>query len=152
LKDAGSNATYSGGPISSGEASDRVLRGGSWFAAAKFCRSVCRNWWWLVVRNGGFGFRVFLVRGPAAEGGAREQKGKKKAKAPRETGVIDRETRSETNDAGGAGSGVDGDGATASLSRIAGSQKNALHGPTALPISWSPDFTPLRSPRQTGLG
>jgi formylglycine-generating enzyme required for sulfatase activity len=85
----------------------RVLRGGSWFDTARWCRSAFRDRWWPVARYGDYGFRVCLVRGPAAEGGAREQKRKKQANAPREPGVVGRGTRPETDGTGGAAAKVD---------------------------------------------
>ena len=44
----------------------RVIRGGSWGFSAVWCRSACRSWGWPDVRFGSRGFRVCLVRGPAA--------------------------------------------------------------------------------------
>jgi formylglycine-generating enzyme required for sulfatase activity len=78
-----------------------VLRGGSWFCDARYCRSAYRIRWRPDDRSDDVGFRVCLVRGPAPEGGAREQN--KPAEAARGSGVGDRGTRSETDDAGGAG-------------------------------------------------
>jgi formylglycine-generating enzyme required for sulfatase activity len=83
---------------------DRVLRGGSWLDSARWCRSAFRHWWRPGVRRGYGGFRVCLVRGLAAEGGAREQNDQ--TEAPRGSGVEDRGTRSETDDAGGAGAEI----------------------------------------------
>ena len=44
----------------------RVVRGGAWDFAAGGCRSAYRSWSWPVGRYGRLGFRVCLVRGPAA--------------------------------------------------------------------------------------
>ena len=48
----------------SGETRHRVLRGGSWGDTARFCRAAIRNWDWLGIRVGDFGFRVCLVPAP----------------------------------------------------------------------------------------
>ena len=45
----------------------RVFRGGAWFLTAGWCRSAYRNWYGPGGRLGHRGFRVCLVRGPAAE-------------------------------------------------------------------------------------
>ena len=45
---------------------DRVIRGGAWVDAAGRCRSASRSWNWPDGRYGLQGFRVCLVRGPAA--------------------------------------------------------------------------------------
>ncbi len=44
----------------------RVLRGGSWSNTASWCRSAYRDWVAPVDCSGFYGFRVCLVRGPAA--------------------------------------------------------------------------------------
>jgi len=46
---------------------DRVIRGGAWYYTAGRCRSAYRSWNWPGDRGDGQGFRVCLVRGPAAE-------------------------------------------------------------------------------------
>jgi len=56
---------------------DRVIRGGAWFDTAGRCRSAFRSWLWPDTRSVRQGFRVCLVRGPAASheqagGGAAE--------------------------------------------------------------------------------
>ncbi len=45
----------------------RVLRGGSWFGPARFCRSAFRGRFGPVVRIGLLGFRVCLVLGPSLQ-------------------------------------------------------------------------------------
>ncbi len=44
----------------------RVLRGGSWYDGARYCRSAFRFWGGADVRGRNVGFRVCLARGPAA--------------------------------------------------------------------------------------
>ena len=44
----------------------RVIRGGAWCDSAGRCRSALRSWYGPVDRGGRLGFRVCLVRGPAA--------------------------------------------------------------------------------------
>jgi formylglycine-generating enzyme required for sulfatase activity len=99
----------------------RVLRGGSWNFVAGRCRSAYRYWWGPGVRLRFGGFRVCLVRGPATEGEAREQN--KPAEAARGSGVGDRGTRSETDDAGGAGADASDELARATLPRAAERKK-----------------------------
>jgi formylglycine-generating enzyme required for sulfatase activity len=48
----------------------RVLRGGSWRGRAVWCRSSDRGGYWAGDRRGAIGFRVCLVRSPAAEPGS----------------------------------------------------------------------------------
>jgi formylglycine-generating enzyme required for sulfatase activity len=45
----------------------RVIRGGAWYISAGFCRSAYRDWGGPDVRYRFQGFRVCLVRGPAAQ-------------------------------------------------------------------------------------
>ena len=59
---------------------NRVIRGGAWSYPAGWCRSAYRIWDWPVDRRDDLGFRVCLVRGPAASqeqagGGAAPAKG-----------------------------------------------------------------------------
>lgn len=44
--------------LSSGESSDRLLRGGSWYSDLESCRSACRNHYDAGYSNNGIGFRV----------------------------------------------------------------------------------------------
>ena len=74
----------------------RVLRGGSWFGTAWFCRSASRVRCSPVVRSRGIGFRVCLVRGPAGQTDSQAEP------APGDGG---RGTRTESDGAGGAGPG-----------------------------------------------
>ena len=46
----------------------RVLRGGSWFYSARFCRSAYRFRWLPVIRYNYIGFRVGLFPGPSSPG------------------------------------------------------------------------------------
>jgi len=52
------------------EPAECVLRGGSWFLSAVYCRSVFRGRDWAVIRNWDYGFRVALVPGPARARGS----------------------------------------------------------------------------------
>jgi formylglycine-generating enzyme required for sulfatase activity len=97
IQDAGVDAeTWESGKPTEANA-NRVLRGGSWYRAAWFCRSACR----FRRRPGGRfrddGFRVCLVRGPAA-GTEEEQTGAEVAQAPGDEGRRD-EGRSRTGQA-----------------------------------------------------
>ncbi len=47
--------------------SRRVLRGGSWYDSAWYCRSAIRDRHWAAFRYGNSGFRVCLFPGPVAE-------------------------------------------------------------------------------------
>ncbi len=69
----------------------RVVRGGSWFDSASGCRSACRYWYTPGDRVRYYGFRVCLVRGPAAR----------------------KETETEATGAGGRGTRPEADGAAA---------------------------------------
>ncbi len=53
-----------GGGNTSDRKTDRVLRGGSWFDSAGYCRSAYRYWYWAGFRYRCFGFRVCLLPGP----------------------------------------------------------------------------------------
>jgi formylglycine-generating enzyme required for sulfatase activity len=87
------------------DARNRVLRGGSWGDDAWYCRSACRIGGRPGEPYGNHGFRVCLVRGPAAEGGAREQN--ELAKAAQGTGVGGQGTGPETDGTEAAGAEVD---------------------------------------------
>jgi hypothetical protein len=50
---------------------DRVLRGGSWFNDADWCRSAFRVGWGPGLRYDSIGFRVCLVRSPVLKAGER---------------------------------------------------------------------------------
>ena len=91
----------------------RVLRGGSWYYPAGYCRSAFRSWFRPDVRNWDFGFRVCLVRGPAAQPAS---------PAEPATGDAGRGTRPESDGAGGAGSAAP-DLARATFPRAAGPKK-----------------------------
>lgn len=80
----------------------RVLRGGSWLYSARSCRSACRLRFGPDGRSWYFGFRVCLVRGPAARRGAPTDRTEAEP-APGDGG---RGTRPESDGAGGASSGV----------------------------------------------
>ena len=58
-------------PGAKAEHPNRVVRGGSWFASARWCRSAIRGGWWPGFRNWVRGFRVALV--PGFGGGGQEQ-------------------------------------------------------------------------------
>jgi formylglycine-generating enzyme required for sulfatase activity len=108
---------------------NRVVRGGSCLVA-RWCRSSFRNWWRPDDRNGNIGFRVCLVRGPAAEGGARDQN--TDAEAERAPEVGGRGTRPETRGAGGGGAAID----------LASFQFTGAAGQNQLPLSSSDEPYP----------
>ena len=93
----------------------RVIRGGAWVSTAGWCRSAYRYWDWPDDRYGYLGFRVCLVRGPAAcadQAGGGAASGKQGAEAE----------QAEPDKAGGArptsgGAGEDGAGARKRLGR-----------------------------------
>jgi formylglycine-generating enzyme required for sulfatase activity len=115
LEDAGNDAHYwSDEDREAAKNQTRVLRGGSWFVTARFCRSASRDWSWPDVRNWYFGFRVCLVRGPAAGRGAHSETAAEPA--PGDGG---RGTRPESDGAGRAGAALP-DLASAKLPRVAG--------------------------------
>ena len=74
---------------------NRVIRGGAWSFTAGGCRSAYRNWLWPDARDGSLGFRVCLVRGPAAR---QDQAGGGAAPAKRGAEV----EQAEQDKAGGA--------------------------------------------------
>jgi formylglycine-generating enzyme required for sulfatase activity len=92
----------------------RVLRGGSWHYPAWHCRSAYRFWLSPDVRDGDFGFRVCLVRGPAGQTDSMVEP------AP---GDVGRGTRQESDGSGGAGEAAP-DLAQASFPREAGRKKS----------------------------
>jgi len=96
----------------------RVLRGGSWDDTAVYCRSSIRVGGGPDDRAGRHGFRVCLVRGPAAGRGAR------RTGAAAEPGAGDggRGTRPESEAAGGAGAVGVPDLAGAKLPRVPGTK------------------------------
>ena len=59
--------------LGEGKIQQRVLCGGSWGDSADWCRAAYRNWIEAVDRNGDDGFRVCLVRSPAAVSGAEKE-------------------------------------------------------------------------------
>ncbi|NBV46475.1 MAG: hypothetical protein EBR86_12775, partial [Planctomycetia bacterium] len=85
---------------------DRVVRGGSWVNSVGGCRSACRDRGWPGDRGVDLGFRVCLVRGPAAEqqavgGGAAA--GKQRAQAEQAQQGKASGTRPQPSAAGEAG-------------------------------------------------
>ena len=65
-KELGPLLQWSEGGIPQGKQVYRVVRGGSWYGTAGNCRSAFRGWNRPDGRFISFGFRVCLVRGPAA--------------------------------------------------------------------------------------
>ena len=98
FQDAGAEAVKWGEGPADEENALRVLRGGSWIDSAGDCRSAFRVGFRPGVRDRCIGFRVCLVRGPAAGRGA-PQPGREAEPAPGDGG---RGTRPESEGAGAA--------------------------------------------------
>ncbi|MEN9667087.1 MAG: hypothetical protein RLZZ326_3450 [Planctomycetota bacterium] len=99
----------------------RVFRGGAWYDTAGLCRSACRDWSGPDDRVDDLGFRVCLVRGPAATAG---QSGGGAAPGKREAEV----ERAEQDNAGGARPPSGGAGETGAAERA---QRRAAASPPA---------------------
>ena len=117
LADAGDDAVYTMDEgRKSGTNQARVLRGGSWVDTADGCRAASRDGFGPDVRYWFNGFRVCLVRGPAARAGAER---KSRAEAEPAPGDGGRGTSPESDGAGVAAA-TGSDLAVATLPRVAG--------------------------------
>jgi formylglycine-generating enzyme required for sulfatase activity len=87
--------------IAADQNAHRVLRGGSWYDTAGYCRAAFRDWYRPVDRYGFIGFRVCLVPGPETAGrGAPTASSTGAEPAPGDGG---RRMSPESEGAGGAG-------------------------------------------------
>lgn len=88
---------------------DRVIRGGSWFGSAGFCRSASRLGWGPGNRFGDRGFRVCLVPRPVPERSAERgaSVGGARPAYAQGFGAASRDAEAESEGAGAPASGVD---------------------------------------------